>query len=104
VLDRKLASRGHFPAIDVLNSTSRVQRAVTTPQFIRTSRKFRELMAIYRDAEDLINIGAYKNGANPQIDEAIRVHPAIIDYLRQEVDEATGLEACEQMMSQIVGG
>jgi flagellum-specific ATP synthase len=103
VLDRKLASRGHFPAIDVLSSTSRVQRAVTTPEFMKVSRRFRELMAVYRDAEDLINIGAYKSGANPQIDEAIRVHPSIIDYLRQEVDEATDLGTCEQLMAQIVG-
>jgi flagellum-specific ATP synthase len=103
VLDRKLASRGHFPAIDVLGSTSRVQRAVTTPEFMKTSRRFREMMAVYRDAEDLINIGAYKSGANPAIDDAIRVHPSIIEYLRQEVDEATDLATCEHMMARIVG-
>lgn len=103
VLDRKLASRGHFPAIDVLGSTSRVQRAVTTPDFMKTSRRFREMMAVYRDAEDLINIGAYKSGANPAIDEAIRVQPSILEYLRQEVDEATDLATCEHMMARIVG-
>ncbi|MEK7356033.1 MAG: flagellum-specific ATP synthase FliI, partial [Bdellovibrionota bacterium] len=103
VLDRKLASRGHFPAIDVLPSTSRVMRNVVPPSFVRLSRAMRENLAVYREAEDLINIGAYRAGSNPSIDEAIRLYPSIVDYLRQEVDEATDLETCEHMMAQIVG-
>ncbi|MES2965876.1 MAG: FliI/YscN family ATPase [Bdellovibrionota bacterium] len=103
VLDRKLASRGHFPAIDVLPSTSRVMRNVVPPHFVRLSRAMRENLAVYREAEDLINIGAYRAGSNPSIDEAIRLYPAIVDYLRQETDEATDLETCEHMMAQIVG-
>lgn len=103
VLDRKLASRGHFPAIDVLPSTSRVMRNVVPPHFVRLSRAMRENLAVYREAEDLINIGAYRAGSNPSIDEAIRLYPSIVDYLRQEVDEATDLETCEHMMAQIVG-
>lgn len=103
VLDRKLASRGHFPAIDVLPSTSRVMRNVVAPNYVRLARAMRENLAIYREAEDLINIGAYRAGSNPSIDEAIRLYPAIIEYLRQEVDEATDLETCERLMAQIVG-
>jgi flagellum-specific ATP synthase len=103
VLDRKLASRGHFPAIDVLPSTSRVMRNVVSPQYVRLSRAMRENLAVYREAEDLINIGAYRAGSNPSIDEAIRLYPSIVDYLRQEVDESTDLETCEHMMAQIVG-
>lgn len=103
VLDRKLASRGHFPAIDVLPSTSRVMRNVVPAPYVRLARAMRENLAVYREAEDLINIGAYRAGSNPSIDEAIRLYPAIVDYLRQEVDEATDLATCEQMMAQIVG-
>ena len=104
VLDRKLASRGHFPAIDVLASTSRVMRSVVSRDFVQLSRLIRSHMAIYKEAEDLINIGAYKQGSNPEIDEAIRLHPAINDYLRQEVDEPTDIGSCERLMARIVGG
>jgi flagellum-specific ATP synthase len=103
VLDRKLASRGHFPAIDVLPSTSRVMRNVVPPEYMRVARALRENLAVYREAEDLINIGAYKAGSNPKIDEAIRLQPAIIDFLRQEVDEKTDLITTAKMMARIVG-
>ncbi len=103
VLDRKLASRGHFPAIDVLPSTSRVMRNVVSRDYVQMSRMIRGHLAVYREAEDLINIGAYKAGSNAEIDEAIRLHPQIINYLRQEVDESTDLATCEQWMGQILG-
>jgi flagellum-specific ATP synthase len=103
VLDRKLASRGHFPAIDVLGSTSRVMHNVVPPEFLRIARAMRENMAVYSEAEDLINIGAYRSGSNPAIDEAIRLHPAITGYLRQEVGETTDIIKCAQAMARIVG-
>ncbi len=104
VLDRKLAAKGHFPAIDVLPSTSRVMRNVVPPEFVSAARSIREHIAIYREAEDLINIGAYKHGANPAIDDAIRLHPAITDFLRQDVDDSTDLVTCAQIMGRILGG
>lgn len=104
VLDRKLASRGHFPAIDVLKSTSRVMKNVVGSEHVKVARAMRSHLAVYQEAEDLINIGAYKAGANPAIDEAIRLHPAILDYLRQETEDATSLEDCQELMSRIVGG
>lgn len=103
VLDRKLASRGHFPAIDVLPSTSRVMRNVVDKPYLQLSRAMRESLAVYREAEDLINIGAYKAGSNPAIDDAIQRYPAIIEYLRQEVDEATDMATCAELMQRIVG-
>ena len=103
VLDRKLAARSHFPAIDVLPSTSRVMRNVVDSQHVKMSRAMRSMISIYREAEDLINIGAYKQGANPEIDEAIRLHPAITEYLKQEIDESTDIPTCEAMMARIVG-
>ncbi|MCM2280739.1 MAG: FliI/YscN family ATPase [Bdellovibrionaceae bacterium] len=103
VLDRALASRGHFPAIDVLQSTSRVMRSVVDSHHVQLARAMRENMAIYRDAEDLINIGAYKSGANPEIDHAIQLHQGITQFLRQDVDEQTSLNECVRTMEAILG-
>ena len=103
VLDRRLASRGHFPAIDVLTSTSRVMKNVVSQPYMKLARAMRSHMAVYKEAEDLINIGAYKQGSNPDIDEAIRLHPSIIDFLRQETDEAMDMNTTGQIMQQIVG-
>lgn len=89
VLSRSLAQKGHFPAIDILQSTSRVMRAVVTPEHVKLAQKLRENMAVYKEAEDLINIGAYKPGSNPKIDRSVKLIDGITDYLRQRVDEAT---------------
>lgn len=103
VLDRKIAARGHFPAIDILPSTSRVMRQIVPKEFMDLSRRMREMIAVYREAEDLINIGAYRQGTNPKIDEAVRLHQGIDDFLRQDVDEATSIEECARRMVQILG-
>jgi flagellum-specific ATP synthase len=87
VLSRSLAQKGHFPAIDVLQSASRVMRAVTTNDHARLAQKLRENLAVYKDAEDLINIGAYKPGSNPKIDRAIKLNDALVDFLRQRVED-----------------
>ncbi len=103
VLDRRLAAKGHFPAIDVLPSTSRVMRQIVPKEFMELARRMRELIAVYRDAEDLINIGAYKPGSNPKIDDAIRLYPEIETFLRQDVEDATSIEDCARRMVQILG-
>ncbi len=103
VLDRKLAAKGHFPAIDVLPSTSRVMRQIVPKEFMELSRRMREMIAVYREAEDLINIGAYKQGSNPKIDEALRLYPEIEQFLRQDVEDATSIEDCARRMVQIMG-
>lgn len=91
VLSRKLAHMNHYPAIDILGSVSRVMPEVTTPQHQSASRKFRSLLAAYRDAEDLISIGAYQSGTRPEVDEAVAKLPAINQYLRQQVEDASTL-------------
>lgn len=101
VLSRALAHRGHFPAIDVLQSTSRVMRNVTNEEHYRLSLRMRELMATYRDAEDLINIGAYKSGSNPKIDQAIRAESGIERLLRQAVEEPSNMQTATDMMMQV---
>jgi flagellum-specific ATP synthase len=87
VLSRALAQRAHFPAIDVLASTSRVMRSVASPEQVRLAQKLRENLATYKDAEDLINIGAYKPGSNPRIDKAVKLIDGINDFLRQKVED-----------------
>ncbi len=90
VLSRKFAARNHFPAIDVLASASRVMRAVTDKAHQGWAGQMREWMALYAQAEDLINIGAYNKGANPKIDQAIAVHERIQGFLKQGIDERAG--------------
>jgi len=103
VLDRKIAQRAHFPAIDVLQSTSRVMKNVVSPYHTRMAQVIRESLAIYRDAEDLINIGAYKSGASPKIDRAIQLIDRINQFLRQDVDEESSFQTTEEIMHSIVG-
>lgn len=84
VLSRAMANRGHYPAVDPLQSVSRLRREITNEQQIKNVSRIMELLSVYRESEDLINIGAYSPGSNPRIDEAI-VNKDIIDaYLRQE--------------------
>lgn len=104
VLSRSLAHKGHFPAIDVLQSASRVMKAVVSPVHAQMAQKLRELMATYHDAEDLINIGAYKTGANPKIDRAIRSIDAINDFLKQSTDDHSNMKKCLNQLQQIVAG
>jgi flagellum-specific ATP synthase len=103
VLDRKLANKGHFPAIDVLQSTSRVMRNVVSREHVLMANAMRANIAAYRDAEDLINIGAYKKGANPKIDQAVQLHDVINLFLRQDIDETSSLDISAGQMAQIVG-
>ena len=98
-LSRKLASKGHFPAIDVLNSISRVMTDISDPQHLQAAQKVRSLIADYQDNEDLITIGAYRQGSNPAVDSAIRAKPLIDAFLKQNIDEASELRlSCKQLM------
>lgn len=89
-LSRRLAEQGQFPAIDVLSSVSRLRSQVTAPQQQRAVSELTRLLAAYRDAEDLIQIGAYSKGRNTDVDRALELMPRIRDYLRQErAEDAT---------------
>jgi flagellum-specific ATP synthase len=87
VLSRRLATKNHFPAIDVLSSISRLFSTLAIPEQKQLVAKIRDLMATYNDAEDLIQIGAYVRGSSPNIDQAIHFQPAIQSFLRQAVAE-----------------
>lgn len=102
VLSRKLAGRGHFPAIDVLQSISRVMSDIIPKEGMQLAGQIREIIASYQDAEDLITIGAYKPGQNPRVDRAVEKIEAVNQFLRQSSDEPTSLQESWQMMANIV--
>jgi len=98
VLSRALAARNHFPAIDILNSASRVMRDIVSPRHLELAGKAREVLARYVEAEDLINIGAYVRGSNAKIDYAIGKIDEITGFLRQNFNETTNLkQSVEQL-------
>jgi len=101
VLTRELASRNHYPAVDVLESVSRVMVDVTDEEQQSLSGELKEVIAEYRDAEDLINIGAYEEGSNPQIDYALDHIEPINDFLQQGIRESTPFEETIQRLRNI---
>jgi flagellum-specific ATP synthase len=101
VLDRELASRGHYPCIDVLNSVSRLMSHLVNPQVKEASYEVRDLMGTYKKSEDLINIGAYKRGSNPRIDTSIDRVDSINTFLKQRPEEITKLDVTHQQLIQL---
>lgn len=99
VLHRNLANKGHFPAIDVLASISRVMNNIVGEEQRNASEQLKRLLSIYRDSEDLINIGAYQRGSNAEIDKSIQFIDLINAYTRQRTDEKMSLgEATERLI------
>lgn len=98
VLSRKLAHKGHFPAIDVLQSASRVMTNVTSKDHRLMAQLMRENLALYKESEDLINLGAYKEGTNKKIDQAIMMFARIESFLKQSMDESYSFEEVQQLM------
>jgi flagellum-specific ATP synthase len=96
VLTRELAHAGHYPAVDVLQSVSRLTTEVTPPQAQRAASEVRRLIAAHRDKEDLIAIGAYQAGTDPAVDTAISLRGEIDAYLRQGPDERSGVEEADE--------
>lgn len=103
VLDRSLANKGQFPAVNILKSISRVMSNIAGKDHIRAANRFREMLSTYQNSEDLINIGAYKKGSSREIDEAIQFHPKLISFLKQEVDEAASLEESISLLKSLTG-
>jgi FliI/YscN family ATPase len=92
ILSRKLAAQNHYPAIDILQSVSRLTSAIATPRQKVAAGRMRAALAAYRDAEDLIQLGAYVAGSNAVLDSGIRVRPQMIDFLRQDHNASTPLD------------
>jgi flagellum-specific ATP synthase len=93
VLSRELAEAGHYPAIDVERSISRVMTAVTSREHVAAARRLRQLLARYNKARDLIQLGAYAAGHDPELDAAVRLQPGIVQFLQQDMFEQSGLES-----------
>lgn len=104
VLSRRLASQNHYPAVDVLQSVSRVMPAIVPPEVMQAAGRFRSLLATYREAEDLVNIGAYQRGSNPQIDAALELLPAMNAFLRQGTHEPSDALTAIQALLTLAGG
>ena len=101
VLSRKLAHRGHYPAIDVLESVSRVMPDVVSPEKVKLAHITRQVLADYNDAEDLITIGAYKEGQNPQVDFAVAHIQKLKDFLTQTPEEKFTTEESDALLQEI---
>lgn len=101
MLDRKLAHKNHYPAIDVLQSISRCMSSIVDSSQKKDAGRIKNIMSTYRDAEDLINIGAYKKGSNPSIDESIAYIDKVNAFLMQATDEKFTYEESVRMMNEL---
>jgi flagellum-specific ATP synthase len=101
MLSRKLAHRNHYPAIDVLQSISRVMNNIISDDHKEAAGKLKNVLATYQEAEDLINIGAYKSGSNPEIDFAISKIKSVNEFLMQDVGEKLTFEQEIIMLKEI---
>jgi flagellum-specific ATP synthase len=102
VLSRRLAGEGHYPAIDVLASLSRVMPEIVPREQMEATSRVRAWLATYRDAEDLIQIGAYVRGQSLVLDEAIARRPAIVQYLRQPLEERVTVDGAAEALTALV--
>jgi flagellum-specific ATP synthase len=100
-LSRDLAHRGHFPSIDPLSSVSRLMGDVSPADQVQAALRVKSLLATYKDAEDLINVGAYVKGSNPEIDTAVQAHGAILKFLKQGTVERTTLDAARKGLADL---
>lgn len=96
ILSRDLASAGHYPAIDVLSSVSRLSNKVITAEELAANRRVREALATYQQSADLIQLGAHVQGANPVLDRSIRHRPRILDFLRQDAESYSPLDETQK--------
>lgn len=103
VLERALANKGQYPAVNILKSVSRVMNNIVQPEHVKAAERLREVLSTYINSEDLINIGAYKKGSSVEIDEAIKLYPAIISFLKQGTHELVSFQESVQQLSNLVG-
>jgi flagellum-specific ATP synthase len=103
VLDRGIASRGHYPAIDVLSSVSRVMKDIVPADHLEAANSLKRLLSIYKSSEDLIHIGAYRRGSNPEIDQAMDFIDSIWGYTSQRVDERSSYFDAQEALITLFG-
>ena len=103
VMERRIAERGRFPAINVLKSVSRTMPKSANPDYLGIITRARQVMSTYADMEELIRLGAYRAGSSAEVDEAIALHEPLEAFLRQGKDEATGLNEGYRQLERILG-
>src|SRR5271163_3961917 len=103
VMERSIAERGRYPAINILKSVSRTMPKSADPAFLPVITRGRQVMATYADMEELIRLGAYRAGSSPEVDEAIRLHDSLEGFLRQGKDEVAGLNEGYRKLEKILG-
>lgn len=103
VLSRKIAESGQYPAIDIEASVSRVMNDVVSPEHLNAARRFRRLYSAYQQNHDLISVGAYQRGSNPEVDEAIEFYPGLMQFLQQNFNEAVNFGNSLQELMALVG-
>lgn len=103
VMQRAIAERGRYPAINILKSVSRTMPRSCDPAYLPTITRARQIMATYSDMEELIRLGAYRAGSSPEVDEAIRLHEPLEAFLRQRKDEVSSLGDGYMQLQQILG-
>ena len=104
VLSREMADAGHYPAIDVEKSVSRVMPQITDEEHMLMSKAVRQVLSICRKNQDLVSIGAYKPGSNPAIDQAFTLKPRLDEYLQQQMKETVPFDMCKSMLKMLLSG
>ena len=102
VLDRVIAERGRYPAINILKSISRTMPACNSPEQNAAVNRAKTLMATYEDMAELIRLGAYRRGSDPGVDEAIHFQPALEAFLAQDIEEATDFDLCYERLYEVL--
>jgi flagellum-specific ATP synthase len=102
MLSRKLADSAHYPAIDLTGSISRLMQTLLSSEDLKLSNKLRRLWSLYQQNVDLIQVGAYENGSNPELDEAIRLNDRIVNFLRQDMHISQDYEVTRSQLRDLL--
>jgi flagellum-specific ATP synthase len=103
VLNRELADAGHYPAIDIEASVSRVMSEIVSPEHQRQAIRFKQLYSTYRRQRDLISVGAYARGSDPRLDEAVEYQPRLLQFLQQGLNERVTFRDGLQGLGELLG-
>ncbi|PQA84633.1 flagellum-specific ATP synthase FliI [Limnohabitans sp. TS-CS-82] len=102
MLSRRLADQAHYPAIDLNGSISRVMQTLVSPEELKQSNKLRRLWSVYQQNADLVQVGAYEAGSNPELDDAIRLREQMVDFLRQDMDKGQDYAMTRNQLSHML--
>jgi flagellum-specific ATP synthase len=101
VLRRELAARNQYPALDILSSISRLMVDLADSQQLAAAARFKDILSVYQHNEDMITIGAYQKGTNPEVDQAIAYQPRFVEFLKQPFDKPSNLEMSKEALLKV---